>query len=91
PTPERSLYFTWDFVNRSRFMLQEIEKVKADKGEATAASVYEDVVGRNFMTKMLFDDPKKMAMITGGSAIDYGADIKAKASALVENSPAATA
>ncbi|PMD13798.1 hypothetical protein NA56DRAFT_651452 [Hyaloscypha hepaticicola] len=102
PNPQPTLFYLWDFVNRSKYMLSEYETIKdgravekpqnftgsVGKGEKAAVSVFSKVCSRTFMVDMMVNDTSgKTAMITGGPRIDFGKRIKDAVKALQDACP----
>ena len=75
PKPQQTLFFMWDFVQRSRHMLQNLPSNKRKAEEQ-----FDDVVGRCIYTKVLISDSNDMlAMMTGvdpKNAVDFGDDVR---------------
>ncbi|KAI9785248.1 MAG: hypothetical protein M1816_000496 [Peltula sp. TS41687] len=78
-----TIYFTWDFVQRSRHMLRELPKVRRDQGQRAAKEQFADAVGRCIFGKILINDTTgKLALMTGGDPsqpVDFGDEVKRKA------------
>lgn len=101
--PNPTLYYVWDFVNRSKYMLSEYENIKAGQpiqhpnqfqggagsGEKAAISCFQNVCGRTMMLDMMVNDTTGMmrGMTGGGPAVDYGQGIKNAVKALQEACP----
>ncbi|KAI9748888.1 MAG: hypothetical protein M1815_002883 [Lichina confinis] len=75
PKPQQTLFFMWDFVQRSRHMLQNLPSNKRKAEEQ-----FDDVVGRCIYTKVLISDSNDMlAMMTGvdpKNAVDFCDDVR---------------
>ncbi|RFU24147.1 hypothetical protein B7463_g12189, partial [Scytalidium lignicola] len=82
PNPHKTLFYVWDFANRSKYMISEYENIKdgkplqhpeqfrpaPGKGEQAAAKVFADSCARTMMVQTLVNDKSgKTAMMTGQS------------------------
>ncbi|KUJ07879.1 uncharacterized protein LY89DRAFT_630932 [Mollisia scopiformis] len=82
PNQNPTLFFTWDFVMRSKYMLSEYDSILAGRavqfpsqfqggagsGEAAAVKVFRDVCSRTVMLEMMVNDTSgRTAMMTGNS------------------------
>ncbi|OLN81603.1 hypothetical protein CCHL11_05514 [Colletotrichum chlorophyti] len=99
PNPHKGLFHVWDFVNRSRYIMTELDHIRDGQpvqypeqlpqqrsgrsGPAAAAEYFSDVRGRVFTVNEMIKGPKLMTMM-GLPQIDYGSDINAKSQAAVE-------
>ena len=75
PKPQQTLYFMWDFIQRSRHMLQNLP---SNKGKADEQ--LQDVMGRCLYTEILINDTTgKLAIMTGAdpkNPVDFGDDVR---------------
>lgn len=78
-----TIYFTWDFVQRSRQMLRDLPKVQLEQGRRAAKEQYSDAIQRTIFSKILINDTTgKLAIMTGGdprNPVDFGDAVKQKA------------
>lgn len=90
PKTNKPLWFTWDFVQRTRHILQQIDADKLDGEDAKALEAYDDVLGRCFMTGMIIGDAsgKMVETMVGEKAVDFGEEARRKARALKPGEPA---
>ncbi|KAI9847652.1 MAG: hypothetical protein M1830_007340 [Pleopsidium flavum] len=81
----KSLFFTWDFVQRTRHNLSKIDIAKLAANDPTAQEEYMDVIGRASLSNMIISDSsgEMMKKMTGEPPLDFGPDARAKAAALV--------
>ncbi|KAI9875441.1 MAG: hypothetical protein M1830_008466 [Pleopsidium flavum] len=86
----KSLFFTWDFVQRTRHNLSKIDIAKLAANDPTAGDEYMDVIGRASLSNMIISDTsgEMMKKMTGEPPLDFGPDARAKAAALVPESAA---
>ena len=78
-----AIYFTWDFVERTKDMLSAINIDALVNNDAAANEAYLDCVGRSFLINMIIhDETGKADLMLGGPRVDFGAEVKACASAL---------
>lgn len=84
PATPKCLWYTWDFVQRTRFNINNIDIGALDAGDLAAAEAYEDAVGRCALTNMIISDTsgRTAEQICGERAVDFGANVRAKAKAL---------
>lgn len=86
-----TIYFTWDFVQRSRHMLRELPKVRREQGRRAAKEQFSDAVQRCIFSKILInDDTGKLALMTGGdpnNPVDFGEVVKQKAEGVEQALP----
>ncbi|KAI9167504.1 hypothetical protein HJFPF1_03632 [Paramyrothecium foliicola] len=89
--PHPSLYHVWDFVNRSRYIMTEIDNIRDGKplrhpeqvpsnggaasGEQAAAQSFDDVCSRAVMMDSMVQNPQMLTML-GLSQIDFGQDMR---------------
>ncbi|KAK0386315.1 hypothetical protein NLU13_6152 [Sarocladium strictum] len=85
----RTLFFLWDFANRSRYILSELENIKEGKQVAhpeqipkqegdpkqRAEACFADVVSRSVMVEKLVTTPAVLPSM-GVEAVDFGDDVK---------------
>ncbi|MCJ1443180.1 MAG: hypothetical protein MMC23_003678 [Stictis urceolatum] len=84
-THPKSLYYTWDFVQRTRHELSQISRANLDAGETQAKERFVEVVGRCKMVRMLVTDRSgdMVRKVTGGQAgVDFGPVARARAEVL---------
>ncbi|KAF2224503.1 hypothetical protein BDZ85DRAFT_261080 [Elsinoe ampelina] len=77
PARRRSkVYFMWDFVSRTRAIMQDVNPSNPSRSRGDSFS---DVVGRSTMTSMLIDDEdRKIDMMTnepGDDELQFGPEI----------------
>jgi len=88
PNTHPTIFFMFDFIRNTHNQLLSIDLDKLQAGDPEAKKQASDVMGRNNFTNILINDPTgKLALMTGGdpsNPVDFGADIKAKAQALLE-------
>jgi len=80
PTPNRTLYFVWDFVQRTKYMFAEVDNIQNSRplqhpeqfrpapgsGPQAAVKVFDDACGRCQLVNLLVTDTSgKTAMMTG--------------------------
>ncbi|KAL1963785.1 hypothetical protein VTN77DRAFT_7851 [Rasamsonia byssochlamydoides] len=87
PNTHPAIFFMFDFIRNTHNQLLSIDADKLRAGDAEAKRQLTDVIGRNRFTNILINDTTgKLALMTGGdprNPVDFGADIKAKAQALL--------
>lgn len=90
PATNKCLFFVWDFVQRTRFNLNNIDMSKLDAGDPAAVEEYKDAVGRSSLTNIIISDTsgRTAEQICGEKAIDFGPDVRAKSAALRPDRPA---
>lgn len=86
----KSLFFVWDFVQRTRSNLHNIDVRKLDAGDPAAVAAYKDAVGRSSLTNIIISDTsgRTAEQICGEEAVDFGPDVRAKSAALRPDGPA---
>ncbi|KAJ5639506.1 uncharacterized protein N7484_007368 [Penicillium longicatenatum] len=86
PNPHPTAFFLLDFVRNTHRMLKTVDAAKYAAGDNDATETVKEVIGRNQFANLLLNDSSgKLSLMTGGdpsNPIDFGPDIKAKASAL---------
>jgi len=87
----KSLFFTWDFIQRTRHNLNKIDVAKLDADDPAAREEYMDVIGRSSLSNMIISDTsgETMTKMTGEPPLDFGPDARAKAAALKPEDSAA--
>lgn len=77
----KSLFFTWDFVQRTRGNLSHIpiEILEADNHDALEQ--YRDCVGRAIMAEMVITEKTPVAALMRGGELDFGYEIRKAAKA----------
>ena len=90
PATNKPLWFTWDFVQRTRFNLNNIDISKLDAEDPAAVEEYSDVLGRCMLSNLIISDTtgETVEKMVGEKAVDFGADARAKAAALKPGNPA---
>ncbi|WDK15697.1 hypothetical protein CGRA01v4_06978 [Colletotrichum graminicola] len=99
PNPHRGLFHVWDFVNRSRYIMTELDHIrdgepvqhpeqiprqtKGRTGPDAAAESFSDVCGRSVAVNEMVSNPRLLTMM-GLPQVDYGSGIAAKAQAVVD-------
>ncbi|WYZ40263.1 hypothetical protein EsH8_IV_000604 [Colletotrichum jinshuiense] len=99
PNPHRGLFHIWDFVNRSRYIMTELDHIRDGEpvqypeqipqqqsgrtGPAAAAESFTDVCSRAATVSEMVGSPKLLTMM-GLPQVDYGTDVVVKAQAVVE-------
>ncbi|KZL70863.1 hypothetical protein CT0861_09732 [Colletotrichum tofieldiae] len=99
PSPHRGLFHIWDFVNRSRYIMTELDHIRDGEpvqhpeqipqqksgrtGPDAAAESFADVCGRSVTVNEMVSNPRLLTMM-GLPQVDYGSDITAKAQAVVD-------
>ncbi|TQN73537.1 hypothetical protein CSHISOI_01956 [Colletotrichum shisoi] len=99
PNPHRGLFHIWDFVNRSRYIMTELDHIRDGEpvqypdqipqqksgrtGPNAAAESFADVCGRCVTVNEMVSNPKLLTMM-GLPQVDYGSNIIAKAQAVVD-------
>ena len=81
----KTVYYTWDFVNRTRHILSTIDVAKLQALDKESTKTYIDVIGRNRLSYLIITDMsgQMQRMITqGGSAADFGATARSRVEAL---------
>ncbi|KAF9875618.1 hypothetical protein CkaCkLH20_06999 [Colletotrichum karsti] len=97
--PHRGLFHVWDFVNRSRYIMTELDHIRDGEpvqypeqirqqsgpttGPAAAAESFSDVCGRAATVNEMVGSPRSLTMM-GLPQVDYGSDVTAKSQAVVE-------
>ena len=89
--PNPSLFHIWDFVNRSRYIVSELENIQAGRplrhpeqipvpaaGEQAAVQAFKDVRSRTTMAETMVQNPQMLVML-GLSQIDFGEDVRQRA------------
>lgn len=90
PTPNPTMFFTYDFIRNSHNQLKAIDRSKYDSGDKKADEALTEVVGRNSFSQVLITNPNPdmAAKLTGGGpTADFGPDIKQKIQTLVDIKP----
>ncbi|KAI9818209.1 MAG: hypothetical protein M1827_000834 [Pycnora praestabilis] len=94
PHAHKTIYYIWDFVQRSRHMLNQLDPAKIDTRDNAEVEDFQDILGRcAFAETLINDDSGRLTMMTGGDPsrpFDFGADVKTKARALNGRSNEAT-
>ena len=81
----KSLFYTWDFVQRTRHNLSQISVAALQAGDKAAQDEFYDVNSRCAMTTVMIGDKSgKMlrAMVPGEQPVDFGDSVREKAQAL---------
>lgn len=99
PSPPRGLYYIWDFVCRSRYIMSELDNIaagrptkhpeqipknaQASNGQEAAALSYADVCTRSITVNEMIQNSRMLVML-GLPHVDFGDSIKEKARAVQE-------
>ncbi|KAH7159901.1 hypothetical protein B0J13DRAFT_116004 [Dactylonectria estremocensis] len=94
--PPRSLFFIWDFVKRSHYIMTELDNISnghpikhpeqipsnnGATGERAAALSFQDVCTRSMTVTEMIQNPRMLVML-GLSNIDFNDDIRQRSRAL---------
>lgn len=86
PTPApgapKGIYFTWDFVQRTKHMLTtQIDMAALMAGDSAAMETWTDVVSRGILIGIIIADgtDKAANMFNAGVPMDYGEEVRARA------------
>ncbi|KZF26847.1 hypothetical protein L228DRAFT_279997 [Xylona heveae TC161] len=86
----RTLFFMWDFCQRTRSWLRNLDVSKLEANDEKAVETYNDCISRCIMTKiMIHDTSGKTALMTLSdpkNPTDFGTLLKEKADRLLEAS-----
>ncbi|CAI7574556.1 unnamed protein product [Penicillium pancosmium] len=93
PTPNPTIYFTYDFIRNTYNQLKAIDAAKYAAGDSAANEAVTEVVGRNNFSNVLISDTSgKMSVMMGGgpgsAPPNFGPEVKAKAEELVATATA---
>lgn len=90
PATNKCLFYIWDFVQRTRFNLNNIDIGKLDANDPAAVEEYKDALGRCLLSHVLISDrsDQYVERICGDPPIDFGPDARAKSAALKPGRPA---
>ncbi|CAI7665689.1 hypothetical protein N7533_000891 [Penicillium manginii] len=88
PTPNPTIFFTYDFVRNTYNQLKAIDAAKYAAGDQVAQEAVTEVIGRNGFTHALISDTSgKMSIMMGGGPgsgpPNFGPEIKTKSEELV--------
>ncbi|KAK1721774.1 hypothetical protein BDP67DRAFT_539878 [Colletotrichum lupini] len=99
PNPHKGLFHVWDYVNRSRYIMTELDHIRDGEpvrypeqipqqdigrsGPDAAAESFVDVCGRSATVNEMIANPKLLTMI-GLPQVDYGNDIVSRSQAVVD-------
>ncbi len=83
-TAPKALYFTWDFVQRTKHNLSQINTQALFSNDPVAREAYSDCVGRSVLTDIIIHDQSGKAnlMFPQSEPLDWGEEIRAKAKEL---------
>lgn len=100
PTPHPALLHTWDFVQQSRYILQNLENIRhgrpvehpaqipsnpeAKDDEQRARMSYADVVTRSITIDKLMGDTNMMKMLGMDDGVEFGPEIREASKKVVE-------
>lgn len=72
----KALFFTWDFIQRTRGKLSQIPVEKLESNDKGALEKYSDCVGRAIMAEMIVTEKTPVATLMRGGELDYGYEIR---------------
>ena len=88
PATHPTVFFLMDFVRNTQKELKGVDAEKYAAGDQAAREQVQEVIGRNqFACMLLGDSSGKLSVMTGSdpnNPVDFGANVKAKARALIE-------
>lgn len=89
PTPNPTMFFTFDFLRNTHRQLRDIDADKFLAGDRAARGAAQEVLGRiQFANTLVNDRSGKLALLTGGDpnqGVDFGDEIRRLAGGLVEH------
>lgn len=77
----KTLFFTWDFVQRTRGNLLQIPVGTLEINDKDALEKYSDCVGRAIMAEMIITEKTPMAAMMRGGELDFGFETRKAAKA----------
>lgn len=77
----KPLYFTWDFVQRTRGNLSQIPVEMFEADGQDALEKYSDCVGRAIMAEIIITENTPMAAMMRGGELDFGLETRKAAKA----------
>lgn len=95
-SPPRNLFFVWDFVKRSHYIMTELDNISNGRpikhpeqippndgatGDRAAALSFQDVCTRSMTVSEMIQNPRMLVML-GLSNIDFSDDVRQKSRAL---------
>lgn len=95
-SPPRNLFFVWDFVKRSHYIMTELDNISNGRpikhpeqippndgatGDHAAALSFQDVCTRSMTVSEMIQNPRMLVML-GLSNIDFSDDVRQKSRAL---------
>ncbi|CAM1503006.1 Fc.00g077820.m01.CDS01 [Cosmosporella sp. VM-42] len=99
PMPHKGLYHVWDFVNRSKYIMTELDNIQEGRpmkhpeqippnNEATSRThaailSFQDVCTRAFTVDEMIQNPRLLVML-GLSQIDFGDSVRERSRAVSE-------
>ena len=89
PTPNPTIFFTFDFLRNTHRQLRDIDADKFLAGDRAARGAAQEVLGRiQFANTLVNDRSGKLALLTGGDpnqGVDFGDKMRRLAGGLVEH------